>query len=183
MPTVILVDADVVSHFICASEIIALPQIFPYPIKILDKVYAELARWPGRKQEVDNLLNFKLIERIPFPEDNIDIVREYLHIKKLMLKGDGESACMAVARHTNDILASSNLRDIKHYCEMHQIKYLTTMDFLCHALAKGVFDEARCDAFIGAVLASKSKLPVQRMSQFVCRDLSAITVQKDTFLT
>ncbi len=81
---------------------------------------------------------------------------------------------MAVARHTKDILASSNLKDIKHYCETHQIQYLTTMDFLCHALITGMFDENRCNTFIQTVLANKNKLPVQRMSQFTCRNLSPI---------
>jgi hypothetical protein len=178
MSRIILIDADVVSHFIIAGEILSLPRIFPHPIKLLDKVYVELSRWPGRKQQVDNLVNFKLIEIIPFPEDKPDIVREFFWIRKMLDKGIGESACMAVARHTKDILASSNLKDIKHYCEMHQIQYLTTMDFLCYALTTGMFDENRCDLFIETVLANNSKLPVQRISQFTCRDLSPI-VQPD----
>jgi hypothetical protein len=176
MSRIILIDADVVSHFITAGEIISLPRIFPHPIKLLDKVYAELSRWPGRKQEVDNLLNFRLIEIMAFPEDKPDIVREFFWIRKMLDKGIGESACMAVARHTKDILASSNLKDIRHYCEMHKIQYLSTMDFLCHALTTGLFDETRCNAFIQAVLAAKSKLPVQRMSAYSCRDLSSLLV-------
>ncbi len=72
----ILIDADVLSHFISGGQITLLPHIFPYPIKILDKVYAEISRMPGRKTEVDNLINFKLIEQIPFPEDNPDIRKE-----------------------------------------------------------------------------------------------------------
>ena len=96
----ILIDADVLSHFISGVQITLLPHIFPYPIKILDKVYAEIFRMPGRKTEVDNLLNFRLIEQIPFPEDQPEIKKEYLHIKKLMFKGDGESACLAVVRYS-----------------------------------------------------------------------------------
>lgn len=171
MPKLILVDADVVSHFICAGEILMLPKIFKLPIKLLDKVYAELARWPSRKQEVDNLVNFKLIEVIPFPENNSEIVKEFFYIQNVLDKGVGESACMAVARHTKDVLASSNLRDIKHYCEMHKITYLTTMDFLCHALATGLFDQTRCDAFILAVLSKGNKLPVKLMQDFSCRPI------------
>jgi hypothetical protein len=114
---IILIDADIVSHFITAGEIVNLSKIFPYPIKILDKVYAELQRFPKKKIEVDNLIEWKLFEILPFPEENEQIKKEYFHIKKVMFKGDGESACMAVVRYSNDILASSNLKDIKNYCE------------------------------------------------------------------
>lgn len=176
MSKLILVDADVVSHFISAGEILCLPKIFPIPVKLLDKVYAELSRWPNRKQEVDNLLNFKLLEVIPFPEDNPEIVKEFFYIQNVLDKGMGESACMAVARYTKNILASSNLKDIKRYCDMHKIVYLTTMDFLCQAFATKLFDEARCNAFIQSVRSKGQKLPVEKMSAFNCRDLSAIKI-------
>lgn len=58
----ILIDSDVISHFVTGWLITLLPKIFPYPIKILDKVYEEISRMPGRKSDVDNLLNFRLME-------------------------------------------------------------------------------------------------------------------------
>ena len=157
---IILIDADVISHFIVANEIITLPSIFPYRINILDKVYDELKRFPKRNIEVENLLRYKLIDLIEFPEDNEVIKKEYFYIKKVLFKGDGESACLAVARYNKNILASSNLKDIKSYCIMHKIEYLTTMDFLCEALNKGIFDMQRCNDFIEKVIKSGSKLPV-----------------------
>ncbi|MEZ0541345.1 hypothetical protein [Fibrella arboris] len=175
MPKIILVDADVVSHFVSAGEIVMLPSIFPYPVKLLDKVYTELERWRDRKREVDNLINFKLLEIIPFPDDNPEIVKEFFWIRKMLDKGMGESACMAVARYTKDILASSNLKDIKNYCERHKIMYLTTMDFLCYALSTGLFDESRCNAFIQAVRSKGQKLPVGTMNAYTCRDLSQLS--------
>ncbi|MCR9080962.1 MAG: hypothetical protein NXH89_00965 [Cyclobacteriaceae bacterium] len=168
---IILIDADVLSHFISGGQITLLPRIFPYPIKILDKVYAEISRMPGRKTEVDNLLNFKLIEKIPFPEDQPEIKKEYLHIKKLMFKGDGESACLAVVRYSKDILASSNLKDTAHYCKLHQITYLTTMDFLCQAVKNGQLTHSDCDDFIQRVLKAGSRLPVKKLKDFDCREI------------
>lgn len=170
----ILIDADVVSHFITAGEILSINSIFPYDVLVLDKVYAELERFTRKKQQVDNLINLGILKVIPFPEDNEAIKKEYAHIKKLMFKGDGESACLAVVRHTRDILASSNLKDIKSYCERHQLSYLTTMDFLCYAIHSGIWDRARCDLFIAAVLAAGSKLPVSRMADHNCRSLDFI---------
>jgi hypothetical protein len=169
---IILIDADVVSHFITGGAILYLPVIFPNKIKVLDKVYAELERFPKRKKEIDNLLNFKLLELIRFPEDNDAIKREYAHIRKMMFKGEGEAACLAVVRFSNDIIASSNLRDIVHYCKMHSIDYLTTMDFLCEGLKKGILTEQQCDEFITRVKAASGKLPVSRMKEHVCRELN-----------
>lgn len=169
---IILIDADVISHFITGGQILILPTIFPNPIKILDKVYAELAKFNSKKRHVDNLVNYKLIEVIPFPEDNSEIKKEYHHIKKLMFKGDGEAACLAVVRYKNNIIASSNLKDIKSYCVMHNIDYLTTMDFLCEALKKNMLSEVECDDFITKVIKAGSKLPVKNMKSFTCRPIT-----------
>lgn len=168
---IILIDADVVSHFITGGAIMHLPSIFPNKIKVLDKVYAELERFPGKKKQVDNLINFKLIDLMTFPEENFEIKKEYLHIKKIMFKGDGEAACLAVVKHSKDILASSNLKDIASYCKMYSIDYLTTMDFLCEAIKKGVLTEQECNNFIQKVKAAKSKLPVNSMKEYQCREI------------
>lgn len=170
----ILIDADVVSHFFTGGQIMLLPNIFPYSVKILDKVYAELSRFPNKKTEVDNLINFRLFEIMPFPEDDNDVRKEYLHIKKLMFKGDGEAACLAVVRKSNDILASSNLKDIAPYCDRHNIDYLTTMDFLCQAINSGKLTVQECDEFITRVKASGSILPVSRISDYHCSVLLPI---------
>ncbi len=165
---IIIIDADVVSHFISGSAIIHLPHIFSYKIKILDKVYAELERFPKRKKEVDNLLNMNLLQLMAFPEDNPEIKKEYAHIKKLMFKGDGEAACLAVVKHSKDILASSNLKDIAYYCKLHGIQYLTTMDFLCEALRNNIMDHTQCDEFIRKVIRAGGKLPVIRIKDYNC---------------
>jgi hypothetical protein len=171
---IILVDADLVSHFITAGEAESIHRIFPdNPIQMLDKVHAELQNWksPQIGFIVSDLLKKKRIKLIDFPENNDEIKREYFWIKGSQFKGDGESACMAVARYNKNVLASSNLRDIKDYCNRHKIDYLTTMDFLCAALATGLFDEARCNTFLNKVLAAGSKLPVKSMAGYACRTI------------
>ncbi len=171
---IILADADVISHFITADEASSVHLIFPdNPIHILDKVHAELQNWKNKKVGfiVSELLSKRHIRLIDFPDDNEEIKKEYFWIKKMQFKGDGESACLAVARYYKNILASSNLKDIKNYCTMHKIDYLTTMDFLCHALNTGVFDEARCDAFLQKVITAGGKLPVKKMKDYSCRTI------------
>ena len=169
---IILIDADVVSHFITGQEIYTLPGIFPYKMKILDKVYDELENFKSKKTQVDNLINHKILEIMSFPDNIPEIRKEYYWIKKQMFKGDGESATLAVTRFSNDIVGSSNLKDIKSYCEMHSIDYLTTMDFLCRALETGKMDLVRCNNFIANVLKSGSKLPVKNMGDHICREIN-----------
>jgi hypothetical protein len=169
---VILIDADVVSHFVTGNEADALHQIFPEnPIYMLDKVHAELQRWasPRMLSVVSALLSKRKIHLMDFPEEDEIIKKEYTWIKSMMFKGDGESACLAVAKYQKNILASSNLKDIKSYCVTHKIDYLTTMDFLCEALRTGLFDEVRCNRFVSLVLTANSKLPVKKMSDYTCR--------------
>ena len=168
----ILIDADVVSHFVTAEEGQMMNKIFPNNnIYILDKVHAELQKWKNEKllSEVSRLISKKVIRLMNFPEDNPEIVREYAWIKSMLFKGEGESACLAVARYDKQILASSNLKDIKNYCATHTIDYLTTMDFLCQAFQKEIFDEDRCNDFIAKVKASGSRLPKNTMSEYECR--------------
>jgi len=169
---IILIDADVVSHFITGGEILSLGKIFKTPIFMLDKVYAEIVRFPKKQALVENLVNYGIIKLMDFPENDQEVKKEYSHIKKVMLRGDGESACMAVAKFSKHILASSNLSDTKRYCNMHAIDYLTTMDFLCKALCSGLFDLERCNSFITAVLNAKSRLPVKNMKEFECREVT-----------
>ncbi len=164
----ILIDADVVSHFISGGQILILNKIFPNRILILDNVYNELKRLTSRAREVDNLIHFKILHKIPFPTSNAEMFKEYLHIKKVMFKGDGESACLAYVRYYDDIIGSSNLSDVKRYCDFHTIELLTTMDFLCKAKRKGLLTDQQCDDFIGNVLKAGSKLPVNKMSKYKC---------------
>ena len=171
----ILIDADVVSHFISAGREELLSKIFPgNQILLLDKVYDELARFRKRQPVIDRLVREGVLTLMAFPEDNMEIKKEYAYIKKSLFKGDGESACMAVARNNNNIIASSNLRDIRQYCQLHFIDFLATMDFLCAALRNNFLSVEECDEFIKKVIDCGSKLPVIKMSAHKCRDLSFI---------
>jgi hypothetical protein len=76
---------------------------------------------------------------------------------------------MAMALFQKHILASSNLRDVAHYCILHRIDHLTTMDFLCEALRNGIYTQNDCDDFIQKVLVKGGKLPVQRMQEYICQ--------------
>ena len=151
----ILLDCDVIIHFVKAGKQLLLPKIFPDRFVILDKVKSELEKYKGNHTPINKFIEFSKIPVIPMPS-SVDIIKEYILLKKT--KGDGEAACMAVARHTKDYIASSNLKDIGQYCREHGIVYLTTMDILLEAFTAGVMDESECDGFITEVKGKKSKL-------------------------
>ncbi len=151
----ILLDCDVIIHFTKAGQQLLLPKIYPGRFVILDKVKAELDKRKKSIVALDNFIEWTKIEVIPFPRDK-EIVVEYARLKTTM--GDGEAACMAVAKYTKDYIASSNLKDIKSYCEYFGIVYLTTMDILLEAYKNGVLSEAECDTFIKEVKSKDSKL-------------------------
>ena len=112
---IVLLDADVISHFIACGELLFLHKILaPHPIRILDNVYFEVARLPSRKMVLDNLLaSVREVERMDFPTADINIKKEFALIKKNNpLIGDGERACMAVAKFNKNIIASSNFMSL-----------------------------------------------------------------------
>ena len=114
-------------------------------------------------------------EEYSFPSKDEDILKEYALLSKT--KGKGESACMAVCRYQNNILASSNLRDIKPYCEQYGIAYLTTMDILAIAHKKGLMSLKECDESIKAILSKQSKLPYDNLTEFLTKDFKMEKVQ------
>jgi len=153
----ILLDSDVIIHFTRAGYQLLLPKIFPNRFVILDKVKAELEKRKKSLTQLENFIEWSKIEVVAMPNDPA-IKKEYAILKDLRGRGDGEAACMAVAKHTKDYIASSNLSDIKLYCNLHGIQYLTTMDILLEAYKKGLMTEKECDTFIAEVKAKKSKL-------------------------
>ena len=163
---VILLDADVFIHFMKAERQELLPEIFPnYQLKVLDVVYEELSRRKVTKECVDVLLATENLKILEFPSSNANIVVEYARLQSDG-KGLGESACMAVARYRKNIIASSNLRDIRKYCQKYKIIYLTTMDFLAEAFKNGILSEYECDEFIRITKSKGSKLPVKHIIEY-----------------
>jgi predicted nucleic acid-binding protein len=175
---IILLDCDVISHFIANSVLNDLPQILtPHQCVVLDYVYDEVAARPMRLAFLQPLINSGVIQKMDFPEDT-EINKEFARIKsKRPIIGDGERACMAVARFNKDIVASSNFRDVAPYCNEHNILYLGTLDILSVAATKGIYDEQKCDNFIQSALTyNKACFPkgVTAMRFYTPKDLSFI---------
>lgn len=162
--TKIVLDADVIIHFSKGEGLSMLPHIFgDYDFVVLDTVYNEIH--DPLKSQLDNqvriLKNISLIKFAPTGE----VLREYATLTKTL--GRGESACMVYCRYNHDVVGSSNLRDIKLYCQTHKITYLTTIDFLYHAIVKKLITVEEANLFVQQVKQKDSILPEVDFSTFV----------------
>lgn len=165
--TKIVLDADVIIHFIKAEYFSLLPDIFPeYEYLILDVVYTEISKNPRTKDFVDNYIHhIRKIRKEEFAPKG-ESMKEYFQLRLTL--GQGESACMIYCRDNQDVLGSSNLRDIKEYCSQNNITYLTTLDFLYYAYCRKKMTEQECTEFIQAVNKAGSKLPIVDITRYVC---------------
>lgn len=160
--TKIVLDADVIIHFIKAGQFSLLIDIFPeYQYLILDVVYDEVTVNKATKTQIDNTLRFfcDRITNVKFDPKGASRL-EYARLRTSLLLGKGESACMVYCRDNQDVLGSSNLKDIKDYCTKNRITYLTTIDFLYYAFVRKKITKEDVDRFITEVIAKGSKLPI-----------------------
>jgi predicted nucleic acid-binding protein len=158
----IILDADVVIHFLKGDQIGLLSQIFPNKLYMPDVVFQET--FHGReKTEVENLFRFGMVQELVMTTD-IRIVKEYNRLKNKF--GKGESACMAYCRFNNDVIGSSNLKDISDYCKEHDIEYLTTLDFIAEAYNKKLLTEAECDYFLYKV-DTGNRIPFHSITKYI----------------
>lgn len=166
--TQIVLDADVVIHFSKGGRLSMLPTILPnYEYVLLEAVHEELLS-DVRTQIDHQIALLKNIKLLPFAPRG-EMLREYAMLRSRF--GKGESACMAYCLFTNNVIGSSNLRDIRAYCEEKKIVYLTTIDFLWYAWQYGLMTPAEISSFISEVRAKGSKLPEVDIEKYVCKTI------------
>ena len=166
--TKIILDADVIIHFYKGGCLTLLPNILPaYQYIVLSHVYQEIKG--DLKNQLSNQINLlKNIQLVEFAPKG-DMLREYSLL--LRERGKGESACMVYCKYNHDVLGSSNLKDITDYCQVNDIVYLTTVDFLYFAIKRNLMSIDEAHAFVKQVQANDSHLPTVDFNNFVCNKL------------
>ena len=164
----IVLDADVVIHFAKGGWLNKLPSIFPdYEYILLEAVREELLS--DIRTQVDNQITLlKNITLHPFAPRG-EMLREYAMLRSKF--GKGESACMAYCLFTHNVIGSSNLRDIRAYCQEKKITYLTTLDFLWYAWHKHLMTTDEVKTFISEVRSKGSILPDVVIEEYVCKTI------------
>lgn len=153
----IVLDADVIFHFHKGGKLLFLPEILnEYEHVVLSYVRDEIlyATRVALDHQISWLRNLTLVEFAPQGE----MAKEYALLRK-QLFGKGESACMAYCKFTNNVVGSSNLKDIRAYCAENNITYLTTCDFLYYAWVRKKMSEEEIQTFVETVKNHNSKLP------------------------
>ena len=163
----VILDADVLIHFIKGDFLFSIPIILSNELIILDKVYEEISQ-RKQKEIIDSFLDRPSVQLVEFP-DAPEYISEYAHLTSTrgLCLGKGESACLVFARLNNDVVASSNLIDIKRYCSFHRIEYIDTIDLLIIGFETGNFTEDNCDEFIRTVRKKGSKLPNKSLRELL----------------
>lgn len=152
----IVLDADVIIHFYKGGLLTFLPNILSeYEHIVLSHVRNEIL-YDIRSALDNQKLLLKNITYVDFAPQK-EMAKEYAQLVKRF--GKGESACMAYCKYTNNVVGSSNLRDIKDYCAQNNITYLTTCDFLYYAWRRQKMNIEEINNFISAVKSRGSKLP------------------------
>ncbi len=154
--TKIVADADVIIHFEKAGRLHDLPTILDeYEFVVLSVVRDEVK--PPTRTTLDHIAARMGTVHFENFEPKGDMKKEYFLLTKQC--GDGESACMAYCRFTKNVIGSSNLKDIRNYCNKHGITNLTTVDFLYYAVKRGKMTVQEANDFVTTVKAKDSKLP------------------------
>lgn len=163
----IILDADVIIHFYRGKMLSILPKIFSNEYIICD-ILLEFEILPGALNDLlQDLLDSGEISimELEQQEHNLDILMEYSEL--LNRFGKGESACMAYCKFTNNVIGSSNLKDISTYCKMNSIEYLTTLDFLKKAFDELILSEEECNEFMDRNIKGGSRLPYHSFSSYL----------------
>jgi len=158
----ILLDADVVIHLFKSGLVSLLQTLFPNRIAILDIVLNELRSNRTVSSFVDNLFVFTPIQEIAFPMKDLKILSEFAILSSSL--GKGEAATLIFCKYNQHIIASSNTREIKPYCNQNHMAYLTTLDLLVIAVHKSVLSEADANLAILEI--------IEKGSFLICNDLT-----------
>lgn len=165
---ILVFDADVLIHFMQAECFSDLRFIFPNNQKvILQKVFDELQIYKESKRMLESAITtFRFLSVIPFPQ-HLEMMKEYAHLtSSLMDLGKGESACLSYCKFTNNVVVSSNLSDVRKYCNFHKIELLTTLDLVSWAFENSVWNEQKCNEFIQTVIKKNGKIPNIKISEY-----------------
>lgn len=167
--TKIVLDADVINHFVRGGKLALLPKILPeFQFVVLDIVRNELPTF------ILSELNKQISLEKDICEVKFDVkgaaMKEYFRLIAIngMHLGRGESACMVYCKFNNDVVGSSNTKDITQYCSDNGITYLTTNDFLFYAIQRKLITKEDAEEFIQNVRNLGSYPPIVDFDKYIC---------------
>lgn len=162
---IILLDADVIIHFIRGWQLEVLPTIYDSEYWIMGRVYREVHGVLGSGTKINSFVrDHDNVHKKDLPME-MEVVKEYSQLE--MRFGNGESAVMAMANALDEVVASSNIRDVEQYCSENEIDWITTLDLLAESHSRGIFTAKNCNDFIQRVRENGSNLPDISIQEYI----------------
>ena len=175
--TKIVLDADVINHFVRGGLLSLLPNILPefefivlnivkqeLPILILSSLDKQIREKRNIKEEVFGTSSEEKKEYFRLT------ATDGLHL------GRGESACMVYCKFHKDVVGSSNTKDITQYCTDNNITFLTTNDFLYYAIKRNILTIEQAKEFIEKVRSLGSFPPIVDFEKYSCNKLESFSI-------
>jgi predicted nucleic acid-binding protein len=167
----LFLDTDCLSAFLWVDEENLLYALYPGRLVIPGQVRAELSYVPKLKSKTDALIacGKAAVEDI---ETGTEAAELYYILTESPSRGHvpigrGEAACIALAKVTDGILASNNLRDVSAYVHEFKLRLLTTGDILVDAYRGQEIDEERGNIIWAKMLAKRRQLGAETFSEFL----------------
>lgn len=170
--TKIVLDADVINHFVRGGLLSLLPNILPeYEFIVLNIVKQELPIL------ILSTLDKQIKEKKNIKEEVFGLSsgekKEYFRLTATngLRLGRGESACMVYCRFHKEVVGSSNTKDITRYCAENNITFLTTNDFLYYAIKRELLSTEKAVDFVDKVRSFGSFIPIVDFTKYTCDKL------------
>lgn len=164
-------DTDCLSAFLWVRNESLLPQLYPGRIVIPQQVYDELGNVPHLQAKIDILLQRGdvSIMTIQAGTEEHQLYTEFTRRPKsgYTVIGRGEAASLALAKNTNGIVASNNLKDIMPYITEYHLNHKTTGDILIEALNNGLITEQDGNALWTNMLKKRRKLGANSFTDYL----------------
>jgi len=177
-------DTDCLSAFLWARGESLLAQLYPGRVAIPRAVYAELSD-PGiahLKARVDTMIacGQAAIAELDVGTGEYDVFHKLTQAPDAGHKiiGDGEAAAIALAKGTDGIVASNNLRDITLYIDEYGLKHMTTGDILADACQHGLITEAEGNAIWARMIAKRRKLGAASFSDYLASKSNTAIIRR-----
>lgn len=167
----LFLDTDCLSTFLIVQRENLVLQLYAGRIGIPQQVYVELGKVRFMKDKVDALLRANRV--VLFQIDaGTDSGTLYLKLTTapeagFMIIGSGEAAAICLTKQYNGILGSNNMRDIRPYIQLYNLKHRTSADIMAEALEQHLISEGQGNVIWRDMLLRNRKLPTDTFTQFL----------------
>lgn len=163
-------DSDCISAFLWVKGQNLITQLYSKKIVIPKQSYNEISAVPHLKKAINTMI----VNEDAIIYDMLTDTAEYQLYVDLITGaeghkaiGDGEAACIALAKEKNGIIASNNLKDIDYLVSSFSLNHITTGGILVEAYEKGMITENEGNKIWADMLNKRRKIGANSFSEYL----------------